>query len=70
MTPGDGGQHKGILQNIADALLKGTELLAPGEEGIHGLTLSNAMHLSARTDHWVDLPIDKAPINRSEEEFL
>jgi predicted dehydrogenase len=52
-------QHVGILRNFTDAILKGTKLLAPGEEGIRGLTISNAMHLSAWTDSWVDLPIDE-----------
>jgi predicted dehydrogenase len=56
---GGGPQHKGITQNFTDAVLKGTPLLAPGEEGIKGLTLSNAMHLSTWTDNWVDLPIDE-----------
>ncbi|GIP40010.1 oxidoreductase [Paenibacillus sp. J31TS4] len=51
--------HKGITQNFVDAIRKGTPLLAPGEEGIKGLTLSNAMHLSAWTDGWVDLPLDE-----------
>ncbi|GGF69005.1 oxidoreductase [Paenibacillus albidus] len=55
---GDGGQHKGILRNFTNAILKGTPLLAPGEEGILGLTLSNAIYLSAWTDNWVELPID------------
>ncbi len=52
-------QHIGILRNFVDAITKGTKLLAPGEEGIRGLTISNAMHLSAWTDSWVDLPIDE-----------
>lgn len=52
-------QHVGILRNFTDAILKGAKLLAPGEEGIRGLTISNAMHLSAWTDSWVDLPIDE-----------
>ncbi|MNI56263.1 hypothetical protein D3C73_1112550 [compost metagenome] len=56
---GDGEQHVGILRNFTNAILKGDELLAPGEEGIHGLTLSNAMYLSAWTDNWVELPIDR-----------
>lgn len=56
---GGGPQHKGILQNFTNALLHGEKLLAPGEEGILGLTLSNAMHLSAWTDDWVDLPLDE-----------
>lgn len=50
--------HPGITQNWVDACLKGTPLLAPGEEGIYGLTLSNAMYLSSWLDNWVELPID------------
>jgi predicted dehydrogenase len=56
---GDNPQHNGIIQNFADAILHGAPLIAPGEEGIHGLTLSNAMHLSTWTDNWVDLPLDE-----------
>jgi predicted dehydrogenase len=51
--------HKGIVQNWIDAIVKGTPLLASGEEGIHGLTLSNAMLLSTWTDNWVSLPLDE-----------
>lgn len=51
--------HKGITINWISAILKGTPLLSPGEEGIKGLELSNAMHLSAWTDNWVNLPIDE-----------
>jgi predicted dehydrogenase len=54
-----GPQHMGITQNWVDSIAKGTPLLAPGEEGIKGLTLSNAMLLSTWTDSWVDLPIDE-----------
>lgn len=50
-----GAQHVGILQNFADAVLNGTPLLAPGEEGILGLTISNAIHLSAWTGETVDV---------------
>jgi len=38
--------HVGILCNFTDHVLRGTPLLAPGEEGILGLSISNAMHLS------------------------
>jgi predicted dehydrogenase len=51
--------HKGIVQNWVDSIVKGTPLLAPGEEGIHGLSLSNAMLLSTWTDNWVELPLDE-----------
>ena len=33
----------------------GGELIAPGEEGILGLTISNAIHLSAWTNDFVEL---------------
>ena len=50
-----GPQHVGILQNFTDALLKGTELVAKGEEGIRELTISNSIHLSAWTGETVDV---------------
>lgn len=50
--------HLGIMQNWIDAIVKGTPLLAPGEEGIKGLELSNAMYLSSWLQRPVDLPID------------
>lgn len=50
--------HQAITQNWVDAIRQGTPLLAPGEEGLWGLELSNAMHLSAWTDRWVPLPLD------------
>jgi len=50
-----GPQHVGILQNFAEAVLNGKALLAPGEEGINGLTISNAIHLSAWTGQIVDV---------------
>lgn len=56
---GENPEHRGITQNFVDSILHGTPLIAPGEEGIHGLTLSNAMHLSTWTDDWVELPIDE-----------
>jgi predicted dehydrogenase len=52
-------QHKGITINWVNAIRFGTELLGPGIEGIKGLEIANAMHLSAWTDDWVELPIDE-----------
>ncbi|WMJ23262.1 Gfo/Idh/MocA family oxidoreductase [Paludicola sp. MB14-C6] len=51
--------HNGILRNFVKAILQGEKLLAPGYEGINGLTISNAIHLSSFTNDWVELPIDK-----------
>ena len=58
-TPGENSQHNGILKDWVNAIVNGTELLASGVEGINGLTISNAMHLSAWTDDWVELPLDE-----------
>ena len=51
--------HVGIMNNWVQAILKGTKLLAPGIEGIRGLEISNAMHLSAWLDDWVTIPVDE-----------
>ena len=52
--------HGGIMQNITDAILYGTPLLAPGEEGINGLNISNAAFLSSwNNGEWIDLPVDE-----------
>lgn len=52
----DGGeQHVGIFKDFASAMLNGTPLLAPGCEGIKGLTISNAIHYSAWTGKWADV---------------
>lgn len=48
-----------IVKNWVEAINCGTPLIAPGEEGIKGLTLSNAMLLSTWTDNWVNLPINE-----------
>lgn len=54
-TDGENPQHKGVLNQFADAILHGGELVARGEEGINGLTISNAMHLSSWLDKEIDL---------------
>jgi predicted dehydrogenase len=55
---GSGPEHKGILQNFANAILHDEPLIAPGTDGLNGVTLANAMLMSAWTDDWVDLPFD------------
>ena len=52
-------QHVGVLNAWGGAILRGTPLVADGREGINGLTLSNAMHLSAFAGNKVTLPIDE-----------
>lgn len=52
-------QHTGIINNFISNILFGTPLIAPGEEGIRGLTISNAIHLSGWTGEKVALPINE-----------
>ena len=58
-TDGENPQHDGVLRAWGGAILRGTPLVAHGSEGINGLTLSNAMHLSAFTGKAVELPLDE-----------
>ena len=53
------GQHMNIIRNFSKAVLFGEPLIAPGAEGINGLTLSNAVHLSSWLGKTVELPIDE-----------
>lgn len=56
---GKSTNHKGIFANFTKAIVHGTPLIAPGIEGIKGLTISNAIHLSSWLDDWVELPLDE-----------
>ena len=58
-TDGIYEQHPGVLNAFAAAILRDEPLVAPGEEGIYGLTLSNAMHLSAWLGKEVEIPLDE-----------
>ena len=58
-TDGKSEQHVGVLNAWADAILRGGEMIAHGSEGINGLTLSNAMHLSSFLGKPIDLPLDE-----------
>ncbi|MDD5897651.1 MAG: Gfo/Idh/MocA family oxidoreductase [Clostridia bacterium] len=58
-TDGLNPQHIGVLNAWAGAILRGTPLVANGVEGINGVMLSNAMHMSAFTGKMVDVPVDE-----------
>ncbi len=58
-TDGENPQHMGVLRAWGGAILRGTPLVAKGAEGINGLTLSNAMHLSSFTGKTIELPFDE-----------
>ena len=69
-------QHIGIIKNYTDYLIGKTKnFIAPGEEGIIGLTFSNAIHLSGWTNKEVKIPFDPAEYEaelakRKEEEKI
>ncbi len=46
-TDGQNPQHAGVLNAFAGAILRDEPMVADGIEGIFGLTISNAMHLSS-----------------------
>ena len=58
-TDGLNEQHPGVLNAFASHILRGTPLVAKGEEGINGVRISNAAHLSSWLDKTVELPVDE-----------
>ena len=58
-TDGENPQHVGVLNAFAANILRGEPLVADGREGIRGLTLSNAMHLSGWLNKPVEIPFDE-----------
>ncbi|MFI3169175.1 MAG: Gfo/Idh/MocA family oxidoreductase [Faecalibacterium sp.] len=58
-TDGLNEQHDGVLRAFTNHILEGTPLIAGGEEGLQGLTLSNSMHLSSWLGQAVTLPLDE-----------
>jgi predicted dehydrogenase len=54
-----GSEHAGVLQNFAANILDGAPLIAPGAEGINGVRLANAIHLSSWTGQEVPLDFDE-----------
>ena len=55
---GDNPQHVGITNNIANAILGLEPVYAPAKDGLAGVQLANAMHLSSWLGKEISLPID------------
>lgn len=55
---GENGHWK-VTQNFINNILFDETLLSPAQDGIFGLSISNAIHLSSWQERWVDLPIDE-----------
>lgn len=56
---GHGTQHARVLENFAANILDGTPLVAPGSDGIMGVRLANAMHLSDWKNEEVSMDFDQ-----------
>ncbi len=58
-TDGRNKQHSEVTNKFAAAILRGEPLVAKGEEGIRGLSISNAAHLSSWLGKEIELPVDE-----------
>jgi len=67
---GSGGQHLETLENFADAILTGSELIAPAEEGINSVELANAILYSSLCGKPVNLPLDSAVFEEKLRELI
>jgi len=54
-----GAQHIAVMENFAANILDNEPLLAPGSDGIHGVALANAIHLSSWLGKEVELPVNE-----------
>lgn len=58
-TDGKNEQHIGVTNAFIANILRGEPLVARGEEGINGLTISNAAHLSYWLGKDIEIPFDE-----------
>ncbi|ACT02703.1 Gfo/Idh/MocA family protein [Paenibacillus sp. JDR-2] len=54
-----GIQHISVMENFAANIIDGTPLIAPGSDGIHGVRLANAIHLSSWLGKEIEVPFDE-----------
>ena len=50
--------HEIIIANFAEAILNGTELIAPAQQGLNSVAINNAIILSAHKRGMIELPFD------------
>ena len=58
-TDGQNEEHVGVMKAFAGCILHNAPLVADGREGIRGLSLSNAIHLSSWLDRTLEIPVDE-----------
>jgi predicted dehydrogenase len=61
--------HKLIIENFANAILKGEKLIAPAVEGINSVMLGNAIMLSSFLNRTVEMPLDEDVYEKSCKSF-
>lgn len=52
--------HRAVTANFVDAILHGTPLVTPGEEGLNAMEMINGIILSGHTGRPVSVPVDRA----------
>jgi predicted dehydrogenase len=62
--------HVLMTRNFVSAILDGTPLIAPGEEGIHSVELANAMAYSSFLGQTLNLPMDGAAWERKLNQLI
>lgn len=61
----NGAGHAGILRNFTNAILHGETLIAPGQDGVRELSISNAAYLSQwKGNVSIPIPFDTAEFDR------
>lgn len=59
-----------MMQNFVNAILDGTPLIAPGEEGIHSVELANVMLYSSLIGETVELPMSGADFEKKLKQLI
>jgi len=62
--------HATLMQNFVDAILDGTSLMVPGEEGIHSVELANVMLYSSLINQTIELPMDSAAFEAKLQQLI
>lgn len=62
--------HAEFMKNFVEAILDGTELNAPGTDGLHSIELANVMLYSSLIGQTVELPMDSAAYEAKLNELI
>ncbi len=64
------GPHATFMQNFVDAILDGSTLNCPGEDGIGSIELANVMLYSSMIGETVELPMDSAAYEKKLNQLI